>query len=641
MLDYVSELNDAQRTAVLHTNGALLVLAGAGAGKTKVITHRILHLLHQGIAPEHILAITFTNKAAKEMRERVVRLIRADQSLNIPLSYASMPRISTFHSLGVALLRARAGEAGLAKRFSIFDRNDSVRAIKRAMKDAGIDPKQYEPRKILGSISRKKGAGVSLAAFREDAGNEYYPRIVLAAWERYEKTLREEGALDFDDLLLRSVQLLSSNSAVLESCRKQWSHLHIDEYQDTNHIQYELAKLLAGKNPNICAVGDIDQTIYSWRGADLSNLLAFEKTYPRTTVVMLEENYRSTKTILDAANAIIQKNVNRVPKNLFTQNNKGEKITIAGLRDEMEEARFVATRAGELIESGGKAKDIAVLYRANFQSRALEEAFLSAGLPYQVLGVRFFERKEVKDVLSFIRAALHPERVSDLARIVNVPPRGIGKVTLLKMIEGKEHSMTPAARKNVADFKVLLARVRDTALTKTPSATVKCVLRETGLEELLINGSDDDQERLENIKELATLAARYDELPPEEGIDKLLEDAALASDQDELRDEQDAVRLMTVHASKGLEFEHVFITGLEAGLFPHAGFDEDRDDEEERRLFYVALTRAGKKVFLSFAAARTIFGSRDVTIPSEFITDIDERLLEPFDAGEDVERIIL
>lgn len=642
MSDYLAGLNDAQKKAVLHTKGALLVLAGAGAGKTKVITHRMLHLLHQGIAPEQILAITFTNKAAKEMRERVRELVRTDKTLNLPLTYAKTPHVSTFHSLGVQLLRMYNQEAGLKKRFSIFDRNDSVRVIKQAMKDTGVDPKQFEPRKVLGSISRKKGEGISLSAFRETVGNEYYPRVVLRVWERYDKTLSEERALDFDDLLLRAVQLLSRNADVLESCSKRWRYLHIDEYQDTNHIQYELAKLLAGEHPNICAVGDIDQTIYSWRGADLSNLLAFEKTYLNTTVVVLEENYRSTKTILDTANAIIKKNVNRVPKNLFTQNDAGEKISIAGLYDETEEAHFVAAQASELIQKNVSPKDIAVLYRANFQSRAIEEAFLSAGLPYQVLGVRFFERKEVKDVLSFIRASLNPESLSDVKRVVNVPPRGIGKVTLLKMIEGKEAHMTSVVQQKVAAFRTLLARIRDTALTKKPSETVKFVLRESGLEEALSQGPEDEQERLENIRELATLASRYDELQPEEGIDKLLEDAALATDQDELKDDQDAVRLMTVHASKGLEFEYVFISGLEEGLFPHHGFDEERDEEEERRLFYVALTRARKKVFLTFASARTIFGSREVTIPSEFITDIDEDLLEPADVHVGAsERIIM
>ena len=628
-MDYLEGLNTKQREAVLHTEGPLLILAGAGTGKTSVITHRILHLIKSGVAPEHILAVTFTNKAASEMQGRIYEMLRKYSPPYIPTRKNVLPYISTFHALGVRILRDNARAALVHARFSIFDRGDSLRAIKEAMKSADVDIKQFEPRKILSAISRQKGEGVNFSDYELGMQDDYYRRTVGRVWEVYEAILRKERALDFDDLLLKTAELLKQHEKLRSHYEKRFHYLHIDEYQDTNRVQYDIARLLAGTRANICVVGDIDQTIYSWRGADLENLLTFEATYPKTHVVLLEQNYRSTKTILDASNTIIEKNVHRKPKRLFTKNRAGEKITLAGLSDETEESLFIATSAKAYIASGVPPREIAVLYRANFQSRALEEAFLSLDVPYQVLGVRFFERKEVKDILSFLRAARNEKSHTDLARIINVPPRGIGKITLFKMLLGKEDTLSRASHEKVSAFRTLLARIEKAARTKVPSETIKFIVRETGLEKILKGGSADDLERLENIHELATLATRYDALPSEEGIERLLEDAALATDQDELRDEKNVVRLMTVHAAKGLEFDYVFVTGLEEGLFPHHTFSDERvDDEEERRLFYVALTRARKKVVLSFAHARTIFGSREMSLPSEFITDIDPSLIE-------------
>ncbi|MBT3283035.1 ATP-binding domain-containing protein, partial [bacterium] len=380
---------------------------------------------------------------------------------------------------------------------------------------------------------------------------------------------------------------------------------------------------------NVCVVGDVDQNIYSWRGADIQNMLDFEKQYSGTKTLLLEENYRSTKTILEASNRIIKKNKNRKEKTLFTNNQNGENISLFSAYNEMQEAQFVALKAGELIEAGINPKEIAVLYRANFQSRILEEVFLAMDIPYQVLGVRFFERKEVKDILAFLSAALNPDSISDMKRIINVPARGIGKITLLKIVEGREDELSPKVAQKVANFKHLLERIAEVAMSKKPSETIKFILKESGIEAMLKTKNEEDLERLENIKELATLAMRYDKLSPQEGIEKLLEDAALASDQDELKEDKNAVRLMTVHASKGLEFGIVFITGLEDGLFPHTSMsDEKRDDEEERRLFYVALTRAKKKVFLTYASVRTIFGSQTVNLPSDFIMDIEDDLID-------------
>ena len=996
------QLNSAQQKAVEHAEGPLMILAGAGAGKTRVITHRIVHLIKQGVAPDAILALTFTNKAAREMRERVEALITADKDINRPVSAQAtgmpLPFVSTFHALGVWLLRKHARELGLSRHFTIFDRADSMRVVKQAIKALGLDPKHIEPRSILSALSRQKGEGVSASEYQADIGDTWN-HTVGRVWQEYDRRLNEEGALDFDDLLLHTYRLLRDNEHARRACHARWTHVHIDEYQDTNGIQFALTQLLVSTaHNNICVVGDIDQclvagtritmadgaqkriehvrkgdtlhsnhgsgaykpskvmrvhkkqrhgklvriitasgkklestpehmhfagyvpgespqrfftylmykrnsgwrlgtsqtytrgartacvgfvqrsnqehadatwviaahttpeeareleyvlslryrlptvpfvarvggsrngyvhnqqaldrifasfdteysarklmreyglsrehphhapqsrngnrnrivltlcgekragpplhriamvgndtkrkqllaslglsvrpakpgsrswrfetahanwnvvcalaerirsampeceiayrarlgnmntsantrracslpfmpaasvregmvvcndtgqwdtithvehiekgvhtvydidvervhnyvanglvthnSIYSWRGAHLENLLSFEDAFPNTTVVVLEENYRSTQTILRAANTVIEKNVRRKEKTLFTRNHEGDPILCYSARSEDDEAQFIVTQAAKLVQQGASPRDIAVLYRANFQSRALEQAFMYAGVPYQVLGTRFFDRKEVKDVLSYIRAALNPKGHGDVARIIATPPRGIGKMTLAKMIEGKEHELTPAAQKKVSDFHALLAAIAAHASKERPSDTVRFVIEKAGLARVLKKGTEEDQERLENMKELATLAAKYDALSPEEGMAKLLEDAALATDQDSLERNHNAVKLMTIHASKGLEFDSVFITGLEDGLFPHERLDDDADDEEERRLFYVALTRARVRVFLSHALVRTVYGSQTLQSPSPFLEDIDEELIE-------------
>jgi len=630
----IDHLNSEQQKAVLEHNRPLLILAGAGAGKTRVITYRIQNLIQSGVDPKNILAVTFTNKAAKEMRERVYSLLGSAPTARFR-DMESGPFVSTFHSLGVHILRANARSIGLTRSFSIFDRSDSLRAIKEAMKMVSIDPKEFEPRKILSAISRAKGDAIGIQAY-EDGASDFFKRLVARVWRAYSGILKKEKALDFDDLLFRTLRLLKENEQIRKSYQDRWKYIHIDEYQDTNNVQCELGRILAAPENNICVVGDIDQNIYSWRGADIDNILSFEHTYPNTQTLLLEQNYRSTKTILAASNTIIKKNKRRKEKNLFTENIDGEKIALISLYDEADEARFVAEKALAVIGEGTAPRDIAVLYRANFQSRALEEAFLMHEIPYQVLGVRFFERKEVKDILSFIRASLNTDNWSDLKRIINVPPRGIGKVTFLKMASNQEEKITGKTREKVDDFWKLLERIQERAQTKKPSETVLFTLIESGLEAVLKDGAEDDLERLENVRELVTLATRYDHLPPQEGIEKLLEEAALASDQDELKDNSDTVKLMTVHASKGLEFDTVFITGLEDGLFPHQSLSEGRvDDEEERRLFYVALTRAKRKVYLTYASVRTIFGSREVNVLSEFITDIEDEHIEMIEGGGD------
>ncbi len=467
--------------------------------------------------------------------------------------------------------------------------------------------------------------------------------IIQSVWEKYEKALEREKAVDFDDLLLKTARLLRTNTEVREHYQKTWSYIHVDEYQDTNKVQYSIMKSLAGEKKNICVVGDVDQNIYSWRGADIKNILNFEKDFAGATTIMLEENYRSTQTILSVANHVIKKNKNRFEKNLFTKKGAGELITVFEAFDENDEARFVADKATDLIEKGISPQEIAVLYRANFQSRALEEAFLAKSVPYQVLGVKFFERKEVRDVLAYIRASLNPDSLSDLKRIVNVPPRGIGKVTIAKIFGGQESDLSSAHKEKWQNFKDLLVRIKNVTQTQKTSDAVKYVIKQSGMEEHFSSGTGEDEERLENIRELATLASKYDIMPPGEGIEKLLEESALHSDQDEMKEEQNAVRLMTVHASKGLEFDYIFIVGLEQDLFPHKPTESkkgSRDNEEERRLFYVALTRARLKLFLTYANMRTLFGSRQISVPSEFIFDIPDEHLQKEERFEGRKKVI-
>jgi len=708
--EHLRELNPAQREAALHTRGPLLIVAGAGAGKTKTIAHRILNLIKEGVPAEKILAVTFTNKAAKEMRERVVAALSFVNSRE-----RTLPFISTFHSLGVHIIKENARILGHTKYFTILDENDAATLIKEALKELEIDPKQYDPKRIRNIISREKGNFVHAEEF---VAESTLGKIISRVWHSYEKKKMQENALDFDDLLLKAVKLLKENEVARKIYQERWVYIHIDEYQDTNEVQYLMSKLLCGENKNICAVGDADQLIYSWRGANLKNILNFERDYPNAKVIMLEENYRSTQNILTAANEIIKKNKYRPEKNLFTKNKTGDKIGLYEALDETDEADFVAVKILELMDSsGGDAfsqvlgspgpypgqtilkststyanegqdidlrniaqgdgpsiaifqqenmrveqsnilSEIAVLYRANFQSRVLEEAMLRYNIPYQVLGVKFFERKEIKDTLAYLRAALNPESLSDIKRIINFPTRGIGKVTLAKLFSKQQASLPIKMQIKIDNFYKLLEAIKEKIETAKASEVIKYVVKKSGIEEELKNGGDDDLERLENIKELATLALKYDELKNETGTEKLLEDAALASDQDSLlidaarpvkgregsqREAFNGVKLMTVHASKGLEFKYVFITGLEDGLFPHVRQSEREtaeDREEERRLFYVALTRAKEKLFLSFANFRTIFGSRQINAPSEFIGDIPADLLQK-EGGNSIKTIYI
>lgn len=659
-MNYLDQLNEQQKSAVIQTKGPIMIIAGAGAGKTRTITYRIFHLIKEGIKPSSILAVTFTNKASKEMRERIEKMLTEDKSLNFPINLEletgfpnqEIPFISTFHSLGVYILKENAQKIGMTRYFNIFDRNDSKRAIKEAVIQSNLDPKQFEPGKILSIISREKGNFKTHETFKKDVGNEYFKQIISDVWTKYEKTLLKENSLDFDDLLLKTALLLKNNTQIREKYQKKWKYIHIDEYQDTNRVQYEISKLLTGKEQNICAVADGDQCIYSWRGADHTNINNFEKNFKNTKTILLEENYRSTQTILTAANDIIKKNKNRKEKNLFTKNNNGEKISLISGYTEKQEANVVVQNVKNILKEKVSANKIAILYRANFQSRVLEEAFLMENIPYQVLGIKFFERKEIKDIISFIKASLNPKSLVDIKRIINVPPRGIGKLTILKLFSEKENELSSSMQLKIQKFKEMMEKIKEKIQKEKPSEVIKFIIKETGLKQKFQEGSDEDLEKLANIGELVTLSIKYDNLPTpkiisniskkkehisnqiQTGIEKLLEDATLATDQDEIdqkKEQKDAVKLMTIHASKGLEFDYIFITGLEDNLFPSKRFNEKQTDlqkEEERRLFYVALTRAKKKLFLSYASTRIIFGSKQMNPPSEFIFDIDNNLIE-------------
>lgn len=631
MIDHLQGLNISQKEAALHKDGPLLIVAGAGAGKTKTITHRIVNLIKEGVNPSNILAVTFTNKAAKEMREKILNEINKNN-----LGQNTVPFISTFHSLGVYIIKENAHLVGVTKNFTILDDSDTNSIIKEALKEAEIDPKQYEPKRIKGIISREKGKFTKMEEYITNA-EDYLSRIVARIWKIYEEKKAKENALDFDDLLIKATRLLKENKEVREYYQQKWNYVHIDEYQDTNEAQYIMSKLLSENHKNICVVGDADQNIYSWRGANLKNILNFEKDYPDAKIILLEENYRSTKNILEAANKVIKKNKYRPDKNLFTENKTGEKIVICEALEETEEADFIANKILEIVDNKNTWSQIAVLYRANFQSRVLEEAMLRYNIPYQVLGIKFFERKEIKDTLSYLRAALNPESLSDIKRIINFPARGIGKTTLAKIFANEKESLPAKMQIKINNFYELLIQIKEKIETSNATEAIKFVIKKSGVEEELLAGGEEELERLANIKELATLALKYDNLENGLGIEKLIEDASLASDQDSIMINEDkkekinAVKLMTVHASKGLEFDYVFITGLEDGLFPNRRAGESKkaeDAEEERRLFYVALTRAREKLFLSYTNFRTIFGSRQINAPSEFIADIPADLLE-------------
>lgn len=629
-MDYLAGLNERQKEAVLRTNGPVSVLAGAGSGKTRVLTSRIYHLIREGTPPERILAVTFTNKAAREMRERLQGMLGMEGA---SMRSRGLPFVSTFHGLGRHILETHGSKLGIPRYFTIFDRDDSERAIKEALKELEVDPKEVPPRAILGRISKAKADGMRADAFyARYAHQSFRSRITAEAWRKYQSKLAKEKALDFDDLILLPVVLLEEHEDARKAMCERFDFVHIDEYQDTNELQGRLANLLAREHQNLFVVGDIDQTIYTWRGATIDNLLSFDRAYPTAATIVLEQNYRSTKNIVEAGNQVIEKNKNRKEKVSRSENADGEPIRIHLSGNADGEAVWIANEAKRLIRDGVAPEEIAVLFRTNFQSRALEEAFLRLGVPYRLLGIRFFERKEVKDAVAWIRLALDPSREADRMRAMQNPVRGIGKTTVGKLLAGKRAELRASDEAKVAAFDALVESLHEAMKAETPSSFVRLVIEKSGMRAALLKGGEEDQERLQNAEELATFATRYDDLVGEEGIAAFLADAALSGDQDEMdrpREEKkkNGVTLMTVHAAKGLEFDAVFVSGLEEGLFPHEGHDEEeRDEEEERRLFYVAVTRAKSRLYLTLARVRRIYGTDYLSEPSPFLSDIDPAL---------------
>jgi DNA helicase-2/ATP-dependent DNA helicase PcrA len=626
-------LNKAQQEAVACTEGPLLIVAGAGAGKTKTLTERIVTIVKHGTDPRNILAVTFTNKAAKEMRERIISRLEEEHIIEKENPYHHTPIIKTFHSLGLMMLSEQAERLSLLRHPTIMDSADSLGIIKRAMEQLSLDPKVHDPSKIRTIISREKGDFVSQKDYEKKVATAQMD-IVASIWRIYEETLRREKAVDFDDLIVRAVEMLEEHEDIRKYYQHRFKYIHIDEYQDTNGAQYAFVKLLVNpEHNNICVVGDTDQNIYSWRGANIRNILNFEKDFEGAHTVLLEENYRSTGNILSLANNVIKKNTVRTEKNLFTSQPSGDRVHVMPCWDEESEAQNVARKCKVLIEEGETPENIAVLYRANFQSRILEEGFLKENVAYNLLGTKFFERKEVKDVMSYLRAAVNRSSQVDLRRVFETPKRGIGKVTIAKIFAGEP--VPASAEAKVHKVYEFLDKIIATLETEPLSHVISMIIVDSGMEREMLEGSSEDKERLENARELVSLTVRYDNVPGSAVLTEFLEETSLLSDQDNDTKEKSGVRLMTVHASKGLEFNHVFVVGLEQDLFPHKNIGNRKrskeEEEEERRLFYVAVTRARKTLFLSYAELRTIFGQKQINVPSEFLEDVPEDIAEHHD----------
>ncbi|HFH9837777.1 TPA: DNA helicase PcrA [Streptococcus suis] len=635
-------MNDRQAEAVQTTEGPLLIMAGAGSGKTRVLTHRIAYLIDEKMVnPWNILAITFTNKAAREMKERAYALNPATQD----------SLIATFHSMCVRILRRDADRIGYNRNFTIVDPGEQRTLMKRILKQLDLDPKKWSERTILATISNAKNDLIDDVAYEAQAG-DLYTQIVAKCYKAYQKELRQSEAVDFDDLIMLTLRLFDQNPEVLTYYQQKYQYIHVDEYQDTNHAQYQLVKLLASRFKNICVVGDADQSIYGWRGADMQNILDFEKDYPESKVVLLEENYRSTKTVLQAANEVIENNRNRRPKKLWTQNAEGEKITYYKASDENDEAIYVASQIGELVRSGKTYKDFAVLYRTNAQSRTIEEALLKSNIPYTMVGgTKFYSRKEIRDVISYLNLIANPSDNISFERVVNEPKRGVGPGTVEKirdfatmqdmsLLEACQNIMLSGIRGKVAqavlDFSTMLYNLRDRLDSLTVTELVEEVLNQSGyLNALTIQGTIEANARIENIQEFLSVTKNFDEKGSEEeetGLETLsrfLNDLALIADTDDDSREASEVTLMTLHAAKGLEFPVVFLIGMEENVFPLSrASEEEAELEEERRLAYVGITRAEQILYLTNANSRLLFGRTNYNQPSRFIREISSDLLD-------------
>ncbi|WP_024371760.1 DNA helicase PcrA [Exiguobacterium sp. ZOR0005] len=638
--ELVKGMNPPQAEAVKYTDGPLLIMAGAGSGKTRVLTHRVAYLMaSKQIAPWNILAITFTNKAAREMKDRIARLVGG---------VADDIWISTFHSMCVRILRRDIDRIRYDRNFSILDSSDQLTAIKQVLKELNLDPKKYEPRTLLGMISNHKNELRTPQDAAALVGNNPYEKVISDVYTAYEKKLKHNNVLDFDDLIMKAIQLFQEAPDVLAFYQKKFQYIHVDEYQDTNRAQYTLVKLLAEAHENLCVVGDSDQSIYRWRGADIANILTFEKDYPSAHVILLEQNYRSTKRILEAANGVIQNNSGRKDKQLWTENAEGEKLLLHVASDDRDEAFFIINQMKELRQEGIDYGEMAVLYRTNAQSRGLEEMLLKSNIPYKMVGgTKFYERKEIKDVLAYLRLIANPDEDISFVRVVNEPKRGIGAATvdklgdfasmqgvsLMEAIRDIELSgIAPRTATKLAEFRKLIIDLRQMADYLSISELIEEVLKKSGYEEMLkIEKTLEAESRLENLQEFLSVAQNFEKESDEQTLVAFLTDLTLVSDLDSLEevDELHQVTLMTLHSAKGLEFPVVFLIGMEEGLFPHSrSLNDPEEMEEERRLAYVGITRAEKRLYLTRAQSRMLYGRFQNNPESRFLHELPETLLE-------------
>lgn len=646
--ELLNGMNPRQKEAVLHTDGPLLLMAGAGSGKTRVLTHRIAYLIEEKeVNPWNILAITFTNKAAKEMKERVNAILA---------SGGEDVWVSTFHSMCVRILRRDVDFIGYNRNFTIIDSSEQLTLMKRILKELNIDPKKYDPRSILGTISQAKNSLQTPQDFAKMQGS-YYEEIAAKCYAAYQKELQYNQCMDFDDLIMNTIRLFEEHPDSLTYYQNKFHYIHVDEYQDTNHAQYTLVNLLAGRFRNLCVVGDADQSIYGWRGADMQNILDFEKDYPDAAVILLEQNYRSTKNILSAANQVIENNSNRKPKNLWTENKEGNKITYYRADNERDETRFIVDRMQEEIRSNHRNYgDFAILYRTNAQSRVMEETLLKANIPYKMVGGhKFYDRKEIKDILAYLNVLANPQDSISFERIVNSPKRGIGPGSIEKLrsfaslhewplLEAAQNvdlaNIGGKAGQQLGAFGEMIQEVTQMIPYLTVTELTKEVLDRSGyLEDLKIQNTLEAQARIENLEEFLTVTQEFDKQfeqqneedadAPEEKLTVFLNDLALVSDIDNLEEDASQVTLMTLHAAKGLEFPVVFLIALEEGVFPLSrALMEESELEEERRLAYVGITRAEEALYLTNAFSRTLYGRTQYNRPSRFVEEIDQELLE-------------
>lgn len=634
-MNLVDSLNDRQKEAVVNTDGPMLILAGAGSGKTKVLTTKVAYLIEEkNIDPNNILAITFTNKAAKEMKERIFKL-EGNSAFYI--------QISTFHSFGLKILKENCELLGYEKNFTILDSDDSLSIIKKIMKELNIDANKYNPKAIKNVISNNKNEIIDPEKYSLYVNTDF-DEIALEVYRKYEKSLKINNAVDFDDLLILPLKLFNNNPGVLQKYQEKYKYVFIDEYQDTNEPQYILSKMISAKYKNITVVGDADQAIFTWRGANYKNILNFEKDYKDAKVVLLEENYRSTKTILNAANNVIKNNKVRKEKNLWTQNEEGSKITYYKAFDEKDESNYVVNEIKKLIEKGVNPKDICVLYRANAQSRTVEEAFLTSNISYNIVGsYAFYNRKEIKDLIAYLKLIYNNKDDVSLLRVINYPKRGIGNKAIENLaiksnvLDKSLYEVIDSGKE--LDFKNMIEEIKKEESHLTLTELIDMILDKSGMKKSLEDEKSIEADiRLENLEEFKSIAKAMEINEGIVSLEELLDKLALVSDVSEQKnDNEDKVTLMTMHAVKGLEYDYVFIVGVEEGLFPHSNSLESNDElEEERRLCYVAITRAKKKLYLINARSRILYGKVSSNVPSRFINEISDEYIETIGKKEDI-----